>query len=79
VCRDRKPSQTSHVVDHIPRLAAEWVRRLRQPERDDVAVAGADFDGVDAEHPGDVPRGIRFPGCIAVVGQYDEVESRTRG
>ena len=32
------------ILEHVARFACQAIRRLRQPERDQMAVSGADFD-----------------------------------
>ncbi len=75
MCGDRQTAEACDIVDDITCLAVQRIRRLRQSQRDDVPVAGADFDGVDAEYSGQVPGWFRLPGRIAMICQNDEVEA----
>ena len=48
---DAEAAEAPHVFDHVARLAGKRIRRRRHVHRDVVAAGGADFDGVEAEHP----------------------------
>ena len=45
------------------------------PQRDEMAIIGADFHGVDEQHAVHVARRIGRAGRVAVIGEHHEVES----
>ena len=47
------------VLDDVAPFPAERIRRLRKAERDEMALFGADFDRVDAQHTGSIRGRIR--------------------
>src|SRR6185503_15431295 len=46
---DAEAADALHILHHVARVAAEWVRRRRHVEGDVMAAVGADFDAVEAE------------------------------
>jgi hypothetical protein len=73
--RDPEASEPMDVLEHIARFASQAVRRLRQAERNQMAVRGADLDGVDEQHAVHVTRRIGRARRVAVIGEHDEVEA----
>ena len=76
---DAEAAQPLHVLDHVARLAAERVRRLREAERDVVPLRGADLDGVEAQDAGSIRGRIRRARAVAMVGEDDEIQPGPRG
>jgi hypothetical protein len=79
MCRDRESPQADYIVNDIACFAPQRIWRLRKIERDHVAVARADFYGVNTQHSGAVSRSIRFSGSITVIGEHDEIETSAGG
>ena len=77
VSGDAEPAETMHVFEHVPRLAGQAIRRLRNSQGDQVAVVGADLHRVDEQHAVHVARRIGRARRVAVVGEHDEVEPGT--
>jgi hypothetical protein len=73
--RDPEASQPMDVLEHIARVACQAIRRLRQSERNQMAVRGADLDAVDEQHAVHVARRIGRARRVAVVGEHHEVEA----
>ena len=68
-----------HIVEHVPRLASEWVRRLGDAECEQMSVDGADFDGVQTQHARSIGGGLRLARAVAVIREDDEFEAGARG
>ena len=78
VGHDAESTETSHIFDDIPRVAAQWIRRLRKIDGDVVAVLSAELNAVDHEDAVPILRRIRFARPVSVIGQDDEVQARAR-
>src|SRR5690349_192786 len=73
-----KSAQPLDVFDDVSRLAAKWIWRLRQPDRDVVTARGGKLHGIDDEHSGAIPRRIRCARAVAVIREDDELKTRAR-
>ena len=71
---DAETAEPGHVGDHTGGVAAERIRRLRQPEGQVVTAVRADLDRVEEEQAGPVGCGLRRARAVAVVRQHDEVQ-----
>ena len=74
--RGHGPStEAMNVLDDVPRLTGQWIRRWAlKIECDNVSALGADFRGVDAENAVTILRGLETSG-IAMVGEDHEVKA----
>ncbi len=72
---DPEPAQAANIFGHRRGLAAEAIRRLRQPDSQVVAGVGADLNGVQTEHAAGIRRRYRGTRRISVIGEHDELEA----
>ena len=77
--RDPESTQPLDVLDDVPRLSAERVRRGGHVEREVVAAGRADLHGIEAQHARPVRRRIRRAGAVSVIGEDDELQAGPRG
>jgi hypothetical protein len=77
--RKTETAKPADVLDYVGRRTGQRIRRLRKIDRDVMSVLRADLDAVDTQNTRSIRRRLGSACAVAVIGDDDELQARTRG